>query len=302
MNEAGAMTVTSRRCVAASATAVASMAMLYLVAVRTLKGQIFERVAANGRSLQPLRVRGAAWILLDTISAGSLAAVLVVVVGVALWARRPRSARTAAVVVIGSVGSTELLKLVILTRPDLAVVGDPNSFPSGHTTVAVSLVVACLFVVPPGRRGLVALVGTPYAIGIGIGTVIVGWHRPSDVLGAWLMVGAWAFAALGVLHRRSTVASALVVDPGTRRDMRPRGAVWPVVLGLSATAVGVVAVLLFTTSVGFDRQATTAQLGQKIALAKRAVAFAFSSAAIAALAVVEMALLLRVPPPVEASG
>ena len=275
---------------ALSAGAATGLMALYFVAVRTLRGQIFERVAANGRSLQPFRVRGAAWLLLDTISVGSLALTLFVILGMALRRHRNVAAFAVATVVFGSVATTELLKLVILKRPDLAVQGDPNSFPSGHTTVAVSIVVAGLLLVPFSRRGLMAMLGASYAIGIGTATVIVGWHRPSDVLGAWLVVGAWTFAALAYLSDGTETAA---------KGDRVRGATWWLIAGLIALVVMFIFGLAATTYIGLDRQATGRLTGERIALAKRAVAFGFSMSAVAALAVFLIALLLQFLPGVS---
>jgi membrane-associated phospholipid phosphatase len=45
--------------------------------------------------------------------------------------------------------------------------------------------------------------------------MVLSWHYPSDVLGALLVVGAWAFAILAVMRfREDRVASAK--DPSRR--------------------------------------------------------------------------------------
>jgi membrane-associated phospholipid phosphatase len=49
--------------------------------------------------------------------------------------------------------------------------------------------------------------------------VVLGWHYPSDVAGALLVVGAWGFAALAWLRLRSRRDRA----PRTSEHRRPRG-------------------------------------------------------------------------------
>jgi membrane-associated phospholipid phosphatase len=122
------------------------------------------------------------------------------IVTIAVARRRVHLALVAGVVVAGACATTEVLKHFILGRPDLV---NPNplgpSFPSGHTTVAMSLAVALVLVVPPNRRALVALLGLAYACAVGAGVLTAGWHRPSDVMGAFLVVTAWAAAGTAAL-------------------------------------------------------------------------------------------------------
>jgi hypothetical protein len=86
-----------------------------------------------------------------------------------------------------------------LYRPDFGV--DPervtagNSFPSGHATVAMSVVLALVLVVPARLRGVAAVLGALYATVAGLATMSLGWHRPSDVAGAVLIVGGCAALA-----------------------------------------------------------------------------------------------------------
>ena len=141
--------------------------------------------------------------LLDTISVASLALGSAAIIVIALARRRPHLALAAAVVILGSNVSTQLLKKVILDRPDLGVREDAremtNWFPSGHSTVAMSLAVALVLVVSVNVRPWAALGGLVYATLVGAGTVTAGWHRPSDVVGAYLVVTVWTGAAVAVL-------------------------------------------------------------------------------------------------------
>lgn len=127
--------------------------------------------------------------LLGNVSIGSAAVVLAVCVVLALLRRRYAVALAAVVLVGGANITTQALKR-LLVREDfgnLTVV----SLPSGHTTVAVSLALAALLVVPRGLRLLTCLGGTLLAVVTGAGTVVAQWHRPADVVAAALVALAW---------------------------------------------------------------------------------------------------------------
>lgn len=119
---------------------------------------------------------------------------------IALLRGRPRSALAAVLVVVGANVTTQLLKVLLAhPRVKLAISGDPfepNTFPSGHTTAAASVAVAYVFVVPAALRNLTLTLGVAFALAVGYSVVVNGWHYPSDVLGAYLVVACWGFAVL----------------------------------------------------------------------------------------------------------
>jgi membrane-associated phospholipid phosphatase len=178
------------------------LAALYVVAVHTEWGQRIDDAALDGRTHRQ-SVLNATSRLLDTISIASLALGTIAIMLVALVRHRPRLALTATVIVGGSCVTTEVLKRYLLDRPDLVgrvdTLGMTNSFPSGHATVAMSLAVALVVVVAEEVRPIAALCGFAYATLVGAGVVTAGWHRPSDVLGAYLIVTAWGAVAVAVL-------------------------------------------------------------------------------------------------------
>src|SRR5664279_4346624 len=190
--------------------------VVYLLSVRTTWGQRLDATALRGRGALRPRTIHASHELLNTISIASLVLVGGLIVLVALARRRPLLALGAAIVIGGSTVTSELLKHVILQRPDLGIfdaVGPHASFPSGHTTVAFSLAIAALLVAPSHNRAAVGIIGSLYAIGIGVGVVATANHRPSDPIGAVLVVTAWG----------STVAAVLLsVSFATPRDARDR--------------------------------------------------------------------------------
>lgn len=108
----------------------------------------------------------------------------------------------ALMMMLGATGSTQLLKHVLLERPDLNIsAASVNSFPSGHTTFAAASMAAIFIVSPLAHRSWVALLGWIYAAIAGASTLVLGWHRPSDVIAAYLVVAWWCMVAGLFLHR-----------------------------------------------------------------------------------------------------
>jgi hypothetical protein len=177
----------------AAATALAT-AVLYLLAVRTTEGQRIDDAARGGLSqVTNPRAYNATSSLLDTISISSLALLGVAVMAVALLRGRRRLALGAGAIVLGANLTTQFLKEG-LPRPELAgnsFENDPGSLPSGHVTVAMSLALALVLVTPPALRWLAAIAGGAYAVGVGVAVLALDWHRPSDVIAAYLVTTGW---------------------------------------------------------------------------------------------------------------
>jgi membrane-associated phospholipid phosphatase len=220
-------------------------ALLYLAFVQTTSGQRLDQRAMDHRALASRPARYAIHDLLTRISVGMLVVVIAVLVGQALVRRRPALALVACVTIAGAALCTELLKHT-LGRPDLWLFSDPegNTFPSGHTTVAFSVGVAALLVVPPRLRKVVAVGAFAYGAAVGIAVVAAGWHRPSDVAGAYLVVVGWgALVALGTALR---VPHAFAAEPDPPREgpLLRSGHVAAVGIALAAAYVAALAVVL----------------------------------------------------------
>lgn len=179
------------------------LVVTYVVMVRTAEGQHLDQAALDhlGRSSV---TRDTISTLLEVVTVGAIALVLAGCVLVAAVRRRWPLAAGAVVLFAGAIVTTELLKKTVLTRPDLGH-GHLNSLPSGHTTVVASLVLAGLLVVPRGGRWVVALIGATALAVTGVGTVVAGWHRPSDVAAALAVSLGWGAVVLAglTLWRRS---------------------------------------------------------------------------------------------------
>jgi membrane-associated phospholipid phosphatase len=130
-----------------------------------------------------------------------LLARLVAFVGVAR--ERPRLALAAVVAMVGANLTTQLLKSALASERPL-LVGSPvgtHAWPSGHSTAAMSLALALVLVSPARLRPYVAAAGGLLAAGVGYSVLLLGWHYPSDVLGGYLMAGAWTCLVAAVALR-----------------------------------------------------------------------------------------------------
>jgi PAP2 superfamily len=191
-----ARTTTSRRSalVALAATSAVLVGVLYVVAERTRFGQRVDNAALRGRTTDAV-VQHAVDRTLDSVSITSIFIATAALVVLALLRRRPLLAFGIGVLVLGANVTTQALKDT-LTRPDL--LGPETArvafatYPSGHATVAMSLALALVLVAPARLRVPVGIVGIAYAVLMGAATLTSAWHRPSDVLAAYLVTLAWA--------------------------------------------------------------------------------------------------------------
>ncbi|ROT29490.1 phosphatase PAP2 family protein [Micromonospora sp. HM5-17] len=178
------------------------LAAVWWFAVRTARGQLLDTIAFHGTFIGWHWIAGVLDVVLNAVSLLSLLAATAIIGSIALLRGRSALAVAAILLIVGANVSTQVLKHTI-ERPDLGVDPSPaapgNSLPSGHTTVAASVAVALVMVLPPRLRGWAALFGAGYAGLTGVATLSAGWHRPSDAVAALLVVGAWATAASLVL-------------------------------------------------------------------------------------------------------
>jgi membrane-associated phospholipid phosphatase len=92
----------------------------------------------------------------------------------------------------------------------------PGSWPSGHSTAAMSLALCFVLVVGPRLRPLAAFIGAVYAIAVGYSLVVLGFHLPSDVLGGFLVAATFTLigaAGLAAAEARWPVRAPRVVSP-----------------------------------------------------------------------------------------
>jgi membrane-associated phospholipid phosphatase len=217
-------TTSPHRYLVGAITAIAVFVVMYLFFVRTLGGQTMDQLAFDGAEFGRRSVTPFTQQVLDALPLVSVIAG-VVLTGVVTAVRRNGPTLIVAVgVALAAVVTTQLLKGGILSRPDLGVDGyEGNSFPSGHTTVAAASALAVFLVASPRTRWLAALGGAGFAIVAGVSTLANGWHRPSDVIAALLVVAVWGCVAGVVLSRgrwASTAVAARRPGLGDRIQLR----------------------------------------------------------------------------------
>jgi membrane-associated phospholipid phosphatase len=137
------------------------------------------------------------------VAQAAVGAVVAVVVPIGLWlVRRRRDALIAVCVMAGSLAVAFAAKTLLAEhRPPqrLWVIPPDNkaSFPSGHATVAAA-VALLLFLLVRGRpRVLVAILGTLFALGVGLARVYLGVHYPVDVVGGYLVAAGVSLMVVG---------------------------------------------------------------------------------------------------------
>jgi membrane-associated phospholipid phosphatase len=192
---------------------------------------------------------------------------------VAMLRGRPRIVLAVAAIVLGANMATEVLKhLVAQPRPaSLFASGvspvPPVSWPSGHATAAMSLVLASVLAVPARLRPAVAALGAVLAVAVGYSSLTDGLHYPSDILAGFLVAAACTLA----------VVAALMVAERLRPTWRAPSARVSMRAALGAPGAVVAAALVLGAIVVLSRP------DDVIAYARAHEAFMLGAAGIAAL-------------------
>ena len=145
--------------------------------------------------------------LLQLLSPLSFVVLGAAIVFVALARERPRVAAAVAFVLAVAPLTADRLK-PLLAHPHVrvgAVHIGPSSWPSGHATAALALVLCAVLAAPARARPAVAAIGAVFAAAVGLVLLILAWHMPSDVLGGYLFATLWmalAVAGLRFAERR----------------------------------------------------------------------------------------------------
>ena len=198
--------------------AAAAFAALYLIFVRTHGGQMVDQLAYDGADFGRRSVSPFTQGILDWLPTASAVVGLVLTIAVALIRHQLRAFVIAVVVAAAAIGTAQLLKHAILSRPDLGVEGYAgNSFPSGHTTVAAASALALYLVASPRTRARVGVWGTGFAVLAGLSTLAGQWHRPSDVIAALLVVAFWGCVGGAALSFNRAAASVPLAASPSRQ-------------------------------------------------------------------------------------
>lgn len=167
----------------------AGAALTYFGFVRTTTGQLADESAWREAEVVAPATRVPALQFLDNLPLLSVFIALAVIVAVTIARRRFSPAIIAVATMAAANLATQLLKNLLLDRPDRGVITlDFNSLPSGHTTLAASAMAAVFLVVSPRWRPAAAALGGTYAVLAGAATFFNLWHRPADVVAAFFVV------------------------------------------------------------------------------------------------------------------
>ena len=130
---------------------------------------------------------------------------------VALGRRRPRVAVMIGAVMLGANLSSQLLKPLLgaprgFALPPRFII--PDSFPSGHATAVMTLLLCAVIAAPARWRPKVAAFMAAFAIAVCFSFLTLTWHYPSDVLGGFELAAIWVLlgvAGIGWVQQRYPV-------------------------------------------------------------------------------------------------
>lgn len=217
---------------------IAGLVATYHYFVQTTTGQFIDESAL----VEAVDIHGpagkASTRFLDLLPTISLVMAAVVVLFVTVIRKHWAEAGIAVSACIAANIATQVLKDLLPARPDKGVVTlELNSLPSGHTTLAASAAAAVFLMASPRWRPMAGFVGGTFAIASGVSTLINQWHRPADVVAAFLLVGAFMIPAGWLILRRGT----WIAWEGFNRHIGS-ARVWlvlPVLIGLVSAVVAV---------------------------------------------------------------
>ena len=120
----------------------------------------------------------------------------------AIARRHGREALAVAIVFVAAPLCADVLKPLLAHSHDSAGavrIGDA-SWPSGHATAAMTVVLCAALVAPRRLRAGIAIFGGAFALAVGCALLIRAWHMPSDVIGGYLLAGLWMAFAVACLR------------------------------------------------------------------------------------------------------
>ena len=193
-----------RRAIVTAVACAVLLCVVHQLAVRTRAGQAFEDAVLDAHLATAAEPHARTAVrALRGVSVFSLAGAITAVFAIGMLRRRPALGVTSAGLIAAAVLATEIAKLLVV-RPLLLESGvhrEDQSFPSGHTAVAMSVMCGLALVAPYRMRVAAIFAGSLWAIGIAVATVTGNYHRPSDTLGAELITLVCVCAAIVPLTR-----------------------------------------------------------------------------------------------------
>jgi membrane-associated phospholipid phosphatase len=159
---------------------------------------------------------------------------------IALVRGRARVAAAIPLIFVATGATTESLKHLLATQRFDEWLGHSQiaaaSWPSGHSTAAMTMALCAVIAAPPRLRPTVAVIGGAFAVAVAYAILALGWHFPSDVFGGYLVAATYvllAVTAIALSERRWP--SRRGAEAGSRPiDVVP--ALGVALIGASATA------------------------------------------------------------------
>jgi membrane-associated phospholipid phosphatase len=186
----------------------------YLLFVTVPIGQRWDDRALLGGQLASLEARQALTSALHGIRISTIVLMIVVLIAIGLVRKQLGVAALTSMAFAGAIASAEILKR-ILPRRDLAPElnayvdnGNIDTYPSGHSTIAMAFALGLLLVASPRYRTAVAAFGMLWASVVPMAALAAGWHRPSDVLGGMALALLWMSAAAVITRSTGTESTA----------------------------------------------------------------------------------------------
>jgi membrane-associated phospholipid phosphatase len=122
---------------------------------------------------------------------------------VALIRGRRRVALAIPLVFVATGATTEALKHLLAAQRFDEWLGHAQiasaSWPSGHSTAAMTMALCAVIVAPPRLRPTVAAVGGAFALAVAYAILTLGWHFPSDVFGGYLVAATYVLLAASAI-------------------------------------------------------------------------------------------------------
>lgn len=143
---------------------------------------------------------------------------------IALARGRARVAVAIPLLFVVSGATTQALKQLLASPRFGDWLGDSQiaaaSWPSGHSTAAMTMALCAVLAAPPRLRPTVAAVGGAFAIAVAYAILTLAWHFPSDVFGGYLVAATYVLLAVSAIalterrwpSRRGAEASSRPVD------------------------------------------------------------------------------------------
>jgi membrane-associated phospholipid phosphatase len=73
------------------------------------------------------------------------------------------------------------------------------SWPSGHSTAAMTMALCAVLAAPPRLRPTVAALGGAFALAVAYAILTLGWHFPSDVFGGYLVAATYVLLGIAAV-------------------------------------------------------------------------------------------------------